>query len=684
MSRDDLFRAPKGVHDVLPPESGRWTAIVARFAERARRYGYGLAITPMFEHIEVFQRVGEHTDVVAKEMYELTDKGGRRLGLRPEGTASVVRAYVQHRPTPPWKVWYVAPNFRYERAQKGRYRQHWQLGVEALGVDDPDIDVEVIALLAGFYRDLGLVDTRLLLNSMGDAETRPALRRRAAVRTSSATAARSGEEFLERVAANPLRVLDTQGRGLAGRHRARRRSCPSTCPTRRPRSSRPCRRGCARSGSTSSSPPGSCGASTTTPRPRSSSRATRSTARRTRSAAAAATTGSPRRWAVPPRPASASAPGIERIVLALEASGVAAPAPGTEVFVVDGLGDDGGTTVGGARRGAADRGLRGRPRLRRPVGEGAVEGGRPLGRARSAVMVGRDELARDAVAVKDLASGEQVEVPRDRDWSRGWWLAGTGSTRERGIDEHADARRRHAARRRHRRRGDARRLGRGARRDHGGVVFFDLRGAVSSRCRRPRQVVGPTPGDRAPSGASSDVHHIGREWVLQVTGPVRPRPEGTVNPDLPTGEVEVAAATVVVLNRAEPPPFPLTDRGRRRRRGAAAAAPLPGPAPHVDAAQPAPAVRRERRAADVDGRAGFRRDRDADADRVDARRGRGTSWCRRVSARASSTRSRRARSSSSSCSWSEGSTATSRSRAACATRTCAATGSSSSCSTTWR
>ena len=198
MSRDDLFRAPKGVHDVLPPESGRWTQIVARFATRARRYGYGLAITPMFEHIEVFQRVGEHTDVVAKEMYELTDKGGRRLGLRPEGTASVVRAYVQHHPTPPWKVWYVAPNFRYERAQKGRYRQHWQLGVEALGVDDPDIDVEVIALLAGFYRDLGLTDTRLLLNSMGDAETRPAyvsalrdhfVRRGAGL----------GEEFLERV-----------------------------------------------------------------------------------------------------------------------------------------------------------------------------------------------------------------------------------------------------------------------------------------------------------------------------------------------------------------------------------------------------------------------------------------------------------------------------------------------------
>ena len=209
MSRDDVFRAPKGVHDVLPPDSGRWTEIVARFAERAARYGYGLAITPMFEHVEVFHRVGEHTDVVAKEMYELTDKGGRRLALRPEGTASVVRAYVQHRPTPPWKVWYVAPNFRYERAQKGRYRQHWQLGVEALGVDDPDIDVEVIALLSGFYRDLGLSDVRLLLTSMGDAESRAPFV--AALREHFlAHGATFGDEFVARVEANPMRVLDAK------------------------------------------------------------------------------------------------------------------------------------------------------------------------------------------------------------------------------------------------------------------------------------------------------------------------------------------------------------------------------------------------------------------------------------------------------------------------------------------
>ena len=205
----EAFRAPKGVHDVLPPESGTWAELVARFADRAARSGYGLIISPVFEHIEVFQRVGEHTDVVSKEMYELTDKGGRILALRPEGTASVVRAYVQHRPTAPWKVWYVAPNFRYERAQKGRYRQHWQVGVEVLGVDDPTVDVEVIALAHAFYRDdLGLQHTRLLVNSMGDAETRSRYRG-VLIEYWRGHAALLGDE-MTRAEANPLRVLDSK------------------------------------------------------------------------------------------------------------------------------------------------------------------------------------------------------------------------------------------------------------------------------------------------------------------------------------------------------------------------------------------------------------------------------------------------------------------------------------------
>ncbi len=207
-ARSDAFRAPVGTRDVLPPESERWVDLVARFADRAGRYGFGLVITPLFEHREVFARVGEHTDVVRKEMYDFADKGGRAVALRPEGTAPVVRAYAQHRPTPPWKAWYVAPNFRYERPQKGRYRQHYQLGVEVLGVDDPDVDVEVIDLAHGFLSDVG-VPFRLLVNSMGDQESRVA-HRSALLEYLRAHAGGLGPEFAERVEANPLRVLDAK------------------------------------------------------------------------------------------------------------------------------------------------------------------------------------------------------------------------------------------------------------------------------------------------------------------------------------------------------------------------------------------------------------------------------------------------------------------------------------------
>jgi histidyl-tRNA synthetase len=203
------YRAPVGTHDVLPPESAQWIALVTAFADRARRFGFDLVITPMFEHLEVFQRVGESTDVVRKEMYDFDDKGGRRIALRPEGTAGVARAFVQHGPVIPWKVWYVAPHFRYERPQKGRNRQHWQVGAEALGVDDPQLDVEVIALAHGFYRALGLRDVTLSINSMGDDADRAAYV--AALRQHfESRGATLGDQFRARVETNPLRVLDSK------------------------------------------------------------------------------------------------------------------------------------------------------------------------------------------------------------------------------------------------------------------------------------------------------------------------------------------------------------------------------------------------------------------------------------------------------------------------------------------
>ncbi len=203
------FRAPTGTRDVLPPESARWARLIALFATLAEQAGYGLVVSPMFEDIGVFERVGESTDIVRKEMYDFRDKSDRHLALRPEGTASVVRAFIEHHPATPWKTYYVAPNFRYERPQAGRYRQHHQLGAEAIGTDDPDVDVEIITLLDGVYRALGLRQRTLRLNSIGDAKSRPAYIEALRVHFYAHLDVLS-EQSKVTLQANPLRVLDSK------------------------------------------------------------------------------------------------------------------------------------------------------------------------------------------------------------------------------------------------------------------------------------------------------------------------------------------------------------------------------------------------------------------------------------------------------------------------------------------
>jgi histidyl-tRNA synthetase len=206
---DQPFQAPKGTHDVLPPASARWEELIARFGAQATRAGYGLLVNPLFEDLAVFRRMGEGTDVVRKEMYDFVDKGGDHVALRPEGTASVVRAFVQHHPLTPWKVWYATPAFRYEQPQKGRVRQHHQVGVEALGPSDPDLDVEVIALLWDFHRSLGLQDLVLKVNSMGDIEGRA--RYLDELRTYLRSHADGLDpEDADKIETFPMRVLDTK------------------------------------------------------------------------------------------------------------------------------------------------------------------------------------------------------------------------------------------------------------------------------------------------------------------------------------------------------------------------------------------------------------------------------------------------------------------------------------------
>jgi len=197
------------MRDITAPESARWRSFTNVFAEVVEPAGYELIIPPLMEDVAVFSRIGEATDVVTKEMYDFIDKGDRHVALRPEQTASVCRAFVQNRPLLPWKTWYSGPNFRYERPQRGRYRQFDQVGIEVLGVDDPYLDVEVIALGWEFYRRLGLRQVDLLVNSLGE----PADRARYvdALRSHFDTAgADLSEQSRVTLGKNPLRVLDSK------------------------------------------------------------------------------------------------------------------------------------------------------------------------------------------------------------------------------------------------------------------------------------------------------------------------------------------------------------------------------------------------------------------------------------------------------------------------------------------
>lgn len=204
------FQAPKGTYDLLPPRSATFLAVREAIAAPLKNSGYGYVETPGFEDVKLFSRgVGESTDIVSKEMYTLTTKGGDELALRPEGTASVLRAALQgnlHKLGGlPVKLWYSGSYYRYERAQKGRYRHFSQVGAEAIGAEDPALDAEMIILADQAYRSLGLRDFRILLNSLGDKECRPVYR--------EALQAFLGgldldEETVRRAEINPLRVLD--------------------------------------------------------------------------------------------------------------------------------------------------------------------------------------------------------------------------------------------------------------------------------------------------------------------------------------------------------------------------------------------------------------------------------------------------------------------------------------------
>jgi histidyl-tRNA synthetase len=210
--------APRGTHDVLPADAAVRQRVIDVARDAFARYGYRRIVTPTFEETALFVRgVGTSTDIVRKEMYTFEDHGGTSLTLRPEGTAPVVRAFVQHgmhKLPLPVKLWYLAPMFRYERPQAGRFREHWQIGAEAIGSHDPMLDVEVIALLDAIYRRLGLEGLPLRLGSMGDAESRGPYRARL-VEYLEGHRSSLGEDGEQRLRDNPLRLFDTRDARVA-------------------------------------------------------------------------------------------------------------------------------------------------------------------------------------------------------------------------------------------------------------------------------------------------------------------------------------------------------------------------------------------------------------------------------------------------------------------------------------
>lgn len=210
-----IYQKPKGTHDILPGESEKWQYVEQTAREVFKRYQYKEIRTPMFEHLELITRsVGESTDIVTKEMYDFKDKGGRHITLRPEGTAPVVRAYVENKLfgpeyANPYKVYYIGPMFRYERPQAGRLRQFHQIGIEVLGADNPAIDVEGIAAALALFSSLGLKKFKLVINSLGDLESRVA-HRTALLNYLTPLEDQLSSDSKRRLKTNPLRILDSK------------------------------------------------------------------------------------------------------------------------------------------------------------------------------------------------------------------------------------------------------------------------------------------------------------------------------------------------------------------------------------------------------------------------------------------------------------------------------------------
>jgi histidyl-tRNA synthetase len=212
MRRSEPIKAVRGVRDLLPAELPLWRAAEQAARDVARRFGYEEIVTPVLEHAELIERVGEDTDAVAKELYRFDDRGGRNLALRPEATAGVVRAYFEgalNQAPQPSRLYLLGPMFRYDRPQKGRYRQFYQFNVEAIGGAAPGLDAEVIEVAAAWLGEVGITDLRLEVNSIGDGKCRPAYLERLREYYRPLKSQLGGDSQL-RLERNTLRLLDSK------------------------------------------------------------------------------------------------------------------------------------------------------------------------------------------------------------------------------------------------------------------------------------------------------------------------------------------------------------------------------------------------------------------------------------------------------------------------------------------
>ncbi|UBH23491.1 histidine--tRNA ligase [Macrococcus armenti] len=207
-----MINIPRGTQDILPAETAKWRFVESKLHEIAASYNYKEIRTPMFESTDLFARgVGDSTDIVQKEMYTFKDKGDRSLTLRPEGTAAVVRSYIENKmngnANQPVKLYYNGPMFRYERKQKGRYRQFVQFGVEAIGSENPAIDAEVIHMVYSIYKAFGLKHIKIVLNSIGDMESREEYKQ-ALIKHFEPHIENFCDDCKNRLHTNPMRILD--------------------------------------------------------------------------------------------------------------------------------------------------------------------------------------------------------------------------------------------------------------------------------------------------------------------------------------------------------------------------------------------------------------------------------------------------------------------------------------------